>query len=520
MKVEFALISVSNKEGLVDFARELHDLGIKILSTGGTGRAIEAAGLPCTRVSNHTGFPEILGGRVKTLHPKIHGGILARHDDRGHRKELEENDILPITLVVVNLYPFSETVAREGVTRQEAIENIDIGGPTMIRAAAKNHAYAAVVVDPGDYTRILAELKTNRGHISSEMRWDLARKAFHHTAAYDAAISAYFEKESRDEDGLPPVINLSLVRHASLRYGENPHQRAALYRPQFHPPIGLVAAKQLHGKQLSFNNYLDLQGAWSLIREFDETACAIIKHTNPCGAAVGGTLLQAYRDALSCDPVSAFGSIVAFNREVDAETAEEMRSLFVEAVIAPGYTPGALEIFSKKKNLRIMEMPAGKGKPVSKPHTGFDLKRIAGGILVQDQDVHYLSEKDLKVVTKRHPTKEEIRDLLFGWIICKHVKSNAIVYVREGRTLGIGAGQMSRVDSARIAAEKAQSPLEGAVMASDAFFPFRDGLDAAAERGIRAVIEPGGSVRDQEVIDAADEHDIAMVFTGIRHFRH
>ncbi|UCF36396.1 MAG: bifunctional phosphoribosylaminoimidazolecarboxamide formyltransferase/IMP cyclohydrolase [Acidobacteriota bacterium] len=515
MKIETALISVSDKQGLVELGRSLAEMGVKILSTGGTGKALKEAGVPFTKVSEHTGFPEILNGRVKTLHPKIHGGILAMHDSKEHQTTLEEHGIAPIGLVVVNLYPFSQTVAKEGVTVEEAIENIDIGGPTMIRAAAKNHAHISVVVDPGDYACVVAEMKAGSGEVSKQTRWELARKAFHHTAAYDSAISGYFEKVSSDEEGLPPVINLSLKREATLRYGENPHQRAGLYRSQFHPPTGIVSALQKHGKQLSFNNYLDLQGAWGLIREFDETACAIIKHTNPCGAALGSTPKEAYLKALSCDPVSAFGSIIAFNREVDAETSEELSKLFVEAVIAPAYTGDAMEVLTKKKNIRIMEMPLTKAG-----HSGFDLKRISGGVLVQDRDEYFVTEKDLKVVTKRTPTKDEIADLLFGWIICKHVKSNAIVYVKGGKTVGIGAGQMSRVDSAKIAADKAQEPLSGAVMASDAFFPFRDGLDAAAERGIRAVIEPGGSVRDEEVIAAADEHGIAMVFTGIRHFRH
>lgn len=518
MRIEFALLSVSDKTGIVELGRSLAEMDVRILSTGGTGRALEEAGIPYTRVSDHTGFPEILGGRVKTLHPRIHGGILARHDDPKHRETLRDQEIPPIGLVVVNLYPFTQTIQREGVTIQEAIENIDIGGPTLIRAAAKNYAHTAVVVDPGDYASVVAEMQVEGGQTKEETRWELARKAFHHTAAYDAAISGYFEKMSTDEEGLPPVFNLSLKKQAALRYGENPHQRAALYHPQFHPPIGIVAAIQHHGKQLSFNNYLDLDAAWGLIREFDDTACAIIKHTNPCGAALGSTPLEAYQKALSCDPVSAFGSIVAFNRNVDEETAAELGNLFVEAVIAPGYESGAIESLARKKNIRIMEMPGGKA--TSKPHSGYDLKRISGGVLVQDRDVYFLKEDDLKAVTKRKPEKEETRDLLFAWILCKHVKSNAIVYVKDGVSIGIGAGQMSRVDSARIAAEKAQSPLAGAVMASDAFFPFRDGLDEAARHGIRAVIEPGGSVRDQEVIDAADEHGIAMVFTGIRHFRH
>lgn len=517
MKIEVALLSVSDKEGIVEFARNLAELDVLILSTGGTGRALKDAGIPYTPVSEHTGFPEILDGRVKTLHPRVHGGILARHDDPEHIATLNEHQIPPIGLVAVNLYPFSETVRKEDVKLEEAIEKIDIGGPTLVRAAAKNHAYTTIAVDPEDYPRIVAEMRAKGGETSNRMRWELARKAFYHTAAYDAAISGYFEKLSAsDEEGLAPFINLSLVRQASLRYGENPHQRAALYRPQFHPPIGVVAAKQHHGKQLSFNNYLDLNAAWGLIREFEDTACAIIKHNNPCGAALGGSNLEAYQKALACDPVSAFGSIVAFNRDLDPETAEEMGKLFVEAVIAPGYQEGTLEVLSKKKNLRVMEMPAA----VAPVHTGLDMKRISGGFLVQDGDHFYLTHEDLKIVSEREPTENELRDMMFGWVICKHVKSNAIIFVGDQRTIGVGAGQMSRVDSVRLAGQKAQSSLEGAVMSSDAFFPFRDGIDEAASLGIRAVIEPGGSVRDDEVIKAADEHGMALVFTGIRHFRH
>jgi len=518
MKVELALISVSDKQGLVEFARKLADMGIGILSTGGTGKALQEAGIPFTKVSAHTGFPEILDGRVKTLHPKIHGGILAKHDDPAHQTVLKEHGIPPIGLVVVNLYPFVQTVSRPGVTPEEAIENIDIGGPSMIRAAAKNSAHVTVVVDPSDYNRVLAELASNQGIVSDATRFELAGKAFHHTAAYDSAISAWFDQQGTKEEGLPPVINLSLTRVDTLRYGENPHQRAALYRPQFLPPSGLVAAAQKHGKQLSFNNYLDLQGAWGLVSEFDSCACAIIKHTNPCGAALGSTPVEAYQKALACDPVSAFGSIIAFNRAVDEQAAEEVGKLFVEAVIAPEFSAAALELLEKKKNLRIMVVPPDAGAVDAVGP--FDMKRISGGILVQDRDQYYLKPSDLKVVTRRAPSEDELAELQFAWIVCKNVKSNAIVYTRERRTIGIGAGQMSRVDSARIAAEKAQSPLDGAVMASDAFFPFRDGLDEAARRGIRAVIQPGGSVRDAEVVQAADENDIAMVFTGIRHFRH
>ena len=517
MRIEFALLSVSDKEGLIEFARGLAQAGIQLLSTGGTGKALETAGIPYRKVSDHTGFPEILDGRVKTLHPKIHGGILARHDDPEHSATLARHDIPPIGLVAVNLYPFSRTVRKAGVTVEEAIENIDIGGPTLIRAAAKNHAHVAVVVDPGDYPRVLAQLAVNQGVLRPEARRELARKAFHHTAGYDAAIGSYFDRIAEDGDGLPPAINLALTRVSTLRYGENPHQRAAVYRPQFQPPGGIVAAEQKHGKQLSFNNYLDLEAAWALASEFQDTACVIVKHTNPCGVALGISPREAYEKALACDPVSAFGSIVAFNRTVDEASAEEVEKLFVEAIVAPAYSAEALEILSRKKNLRIMVMPP---EATADALGDLDFKRISGGILAQDRDAYYLREADLRVVTKRAPTEEEVRDLLFAWVVCKHVKSNAIVYARERGTLGVGAGQMSRVDSARIAAEKAQSPLSGSVMASDAFFPFRDGLDAAAQHGIRAVIQPGGSVRDDEVVRAADEHDMAMVFTGIRHFRH
>ncbi|GAB4230310.1 MAG: bifunctional phosphoribosylaminoimidazolecarboxamide formyltransferase/IMP cyclohydrolase [Acidobacteriota bacterium] len=518
MKVEWAILSVSDKRGLVEFARGLADLGIHILSTGGTGRALAEAGIPYTPVSEHTGFPEILDGRVKTLHPRIHGGLLARHEDPVHRQTLEEHGIPPIGLVAVNLYPFVKTVSRDAVTVEEAVENIDIGGPTMVRAAAKNHATVTVVVDPDDYAAVLEELRSRGGETTLETRRRLAKKAFAHTAAYDAAIATYFESLVSETDQMPETLHLSLIRAAELRYGENPHQRAALYRPVAAEDTGLVGAEQLHGKQLSFNNYLDLQAAWALVTELEETACAIIKHNNPCGVALGSGPREAYERALECDPVSAFGSIVAFNTQVTRDAAEALVQLFVEAVIAPEYEERALEVLKTKKNLRIMRLP---GEKAAKDAVGpFDLKRIQGGILAQDKDLYYVKAEDLKVVTQRKPTDEEIAEMLFAWVVCKHVKSNAIVYTRERRTLGIGAGQMSRVDSARLAAEKARFPLEGAVMASDAFFPFRDGIDEAASRGIQAVIQPGGSVRDAEVIQAADEHGMTMVFTGIRHFRH
>jgi phosphoribosylaminoimidazolecarboxamide formyltransferase/IMP cyclohydrolase len=514
MKIKTALLSVSDKRGLVDFGRELVELGVTILSTGGTARALREAGVKVTPVSEHTGFPEILNGRVKTLHPKVHGGILARHDEASHKAALEEHGIPAIGLVAVNLYPFSQTVAREGVTLAEAIEKIDIGGPTMVRAAAKNARTVTIVVDPDDYPAIIAELRVNEGSTTPETRHTMCRKAFQHTAAYDSAISSYFENLADDMDELPTSTALSLVKVASLRYGENPHQRAALYRPGSRSAYGLVQAKQHQGKQLSYNNYVDLEAAWSLSREFEDPFCAIIKHTNPCGAAIGNDPAEAYKKALETDPVSAFGSIIAFNRTVDAKVASELKSLFVEAVIAPSYEDEALEIFSRKKALRIMEMDPGQ-----KPDP-LEFKRVDGGFLIQDRDSFFTREQDLKVVTKRKPSEDELANLLFAWKVCKHVKSNAILFASNGQTVGVGAGQMSRVDSAMLAGSRARLSTSGCVMASDAFFPFRDGIDEAAKAGVKAVIEPGGSKRDQEVIDAADEHGMAMVFTGVRHFKH
>jgi len=517
MNIKVALLSVSDKTGLVELAGELSAMGIKILSTGGTGRTLKEAGIEYLPVSEHTGFPEILDGRVKTLHPRIHAGILARHGDQEHLDTLEEKDIPPIGLVVVNLYPFVQTVSRPGVTKSEAIEKIDIGGPTLIRAAAKNHETVTVVVDPGDYGRIVEEIRGSGGSTSGETRADLALKAFTHTASYDAAISGYLSSQG-DEDELPEALDMSMVREASLRYGENPQQKAALYRPRFSPPGGIVAAEQMHGKHLSFNNYLDLDAAVRLVREFDETACSIIKHNNPCGSATGESVREAYVKALSCDPVSAFGSIIAFNRPVTLEAAEELSSLFVEAVVAPEYEEGSFETLSRKKNIRIMKMdPEARPSDIT---ADLDIKTVSGGLLVQQLDSWLFADGKWKVVTKRQPTEEELKDLVFGWKICKHVKSNAIVFAKECTGIGIGAGQMSRVDSVRLAGTKSQHSLEGAVMASDAFFPFRDGLDEAAKLGITAVIQPGGSVRDEEVIEAADEQGLAMVFSGMRHFRH
>lgn len=517
MKIDYALVSVSNKEGVVELGRELRALEINILSTGGTAKTLEAAGIPVIRVSQHTGFPEILGGRVKTLHPRIHAGILARFSDPEHLRVLKENEIPPIPLVVVNLYPFQQTVAREGTTYAEAIEQIDIGGPSMIRAAAKNHENVTVVVDPSDYPALVEELKARHGEISWPTRLPLARKAFAHTAAYDAAIAEYLNRVLAKEMELPLSIGLDLVQKQVLRYGENPHQRGGLFSQRHAPGKGLAGALQRHGKTLSFNNYLDLEAAWRLAWEFSDPFCAIIKHTNPCGAAAAATLAEAYARAYECDPVSAFGSVIGFNHPVDRATAEALGSLFVEAVIAPGYEPGALELLTEKKNLRIMEMDF---QAAAEDSMDMDFKKISGGFVVQDRDSHRISREQLKTVTQRAPSEEEMDDLLFAWRVCKHVKSNAIVYAKGGQIRGVGAGQMSRVDSVRLGAQKAQLSLENCVVASDAFFPFRDGIDEAARNGARAIIQPGGSLRDEEGIKAADEHGMAMVFTGIRHFKH
>jgi len=518
MKIETALVSVYDKDGVVELGRRLVEMGVRILSTGGTAKALKEAGVPVVAIAEYTGFPEILDGRVKTLHPLVHGGILARHDDPAHQKALQEHEISPIGLVVVNLYPFSETIQKPGVTTEEAIEQIDIGGPTMVRAAAKNHQHTTVVVDPGDYADVLAQMAENDGTTREDQRRTLASKAFQHTAAYDTAIAGFFRGLTSGEEGLPSVIDLGLERKTSLRYGENPHQRAALYRPLLMPETGLVGGMQHQGKELSFNNYLDLESAWNLCQEFQGPACAIIKHTNPCGTALGSDLAEAYQKALACDPVSAFGSIIAVNREVNEKTAELMSQLFVECVIAPAYHSGALAVFSKKRNLRVMEM--GEKVPEEQgSREELDFKKISGGFLVQERDV-YRPLEDLKTVTKRAPTEEEIQDLLFSWTVSKHVKSNAIVFVRNAQTLGVGAGQMSRVDSVRLASEKAQLDLEDCVMASDGFFPFRDAVDEAVKSGVQAIIQPGGSKRDEEVIAAADEHGIAMVLTGVRHFKH
>jgi len=522
-RISRALISVSDKTGVVDLARALANFGVEILSTGATARALMGAGVAVREVSDFTGFPEILGGRVKTLHPLIHGGILVIRDNREHQEQARQHNISYIDLVVVNLYPFRQTVASPGVTAEDAIENIDIGGPAMIRSAAKNFNDVAVVVDPADYPDIIEELNRNGGAISAETRFRLAQRAFQHTAGYDLAISEFLvnrmKREGerliiRPEEDMPARLSYLLTKAQDLRYGENPHQRAALYLSD-KDDSGVATAEKLQGKELSYNNLVDLDAAWALVRELSETACAIIKHTNPCGAATAQSALEAYQKALATDPVSAFGGIIAFNSRVDESAAQAIAEIFTEAIIAPDFTDGALSVFSRKKNLRLLRasLPEGAGKAL-------DIKRISGGILIQDRDLLRLDRSQLKVVTRREPSEEEIRALLFAWTVCKHVKSNAIVYAREGQLVGVGAGQMSRVDSVKIGAMKARLALKGTVLASDAFFPFRDGLDEAAKHGITAVIQPGGSVRDEEVIAAADEHGLAMVFTNVRHFKH
>jgi phosphoribosylaminoimidazolecarboxamide formyltransferase / IMP cyclohydrolase len=519
--VERALISVYDKAGLADFARQLAKMGIEIVSTGGTARFLREAGVTVRDVAELTGSPEMLGGRVKTLHPKVHGGILFRRGNADDRKQVAESGIAPIDMVVVNLYPFSATAAKKGVTAEELVENIDIGGPTMVRSAAKNFESVAVVTDPADYPKLLEELSHGR-EISLATRLELARKAFAMTARYDGQITTEMERLSANGhvqiaaagEKLPRRLHFDFERLQAMRYGENPHQHAALYAPAGGQAAGFAAARQLQGKELSYNNLVDMDAAWALAREFGQAATAIIKHNNPCGAAQNAVLAEAYRRALACDPVSAFGGVIAFNRKLDADTASEVEKLFVECIAAPGYEKQALEIFAKKKNLRLLEMP------VDSAAGDLQIKRISGAALVQDADERPIAEAEWKAVTERQPSAEEMRAMRFAWIVCKHVKSNAIVFAREGQTLGIGAGQMSRVDSVKIAVMKAQLALKGSVVASDAFFPFADGVEEAAKAGAVAVVQPGGSVRDNEVIEAANRLGMAMVFTGVRHFRH
>ena len=517
-KIQRAIVSVTDKRGVVEFAKELHQMGVEIISTGGTGELLKKEGIPMIPISSYTGFPEMLDGRLKTLHPKIHGGILGMRDKEKHIKEMEDYQIPVIDMVVVNLYAFEDVVAR-GASLEEAIENIDIGGPTMIRAAAKNYRFVAPVVDPVDYDSIIEEMKANDGGLSLSTRFRLAKKVFSLTARYDGAIANYltrFSDDSTEQEEFPSTLNIQFEKVQQLRYGENPHQKAVFYRERKPSSATVAAAKKHHGKELSYNNILDTDSALSLIKELTEPACAIIKHNNPCGVAVSKEgHLKAYELALACDPRSAFGGIVAINGTIDEELAEKLNEIFLEVIISYGYTEGALEILKKKKNIRLLEVEKGEPEP------GFDVRSVSGGLLLQSRDTE--SAGDLKVVTRRGPTEEELRDLLFAWVVCKHVKSNAIVLVKDEVAIGIGPGQTSRVDSARIALMKAEEfghDPKGAVLASDAFFPFRDNIDLVAEYGITAIIQPGGSIRDEEVIKAADEHDMAMVFTGIRHFKH
>lgn len=514
MKVKRALISVSDKAGLVEFAKGLSELGVEIVSTGGTAKALREAGVPVIYITEVTGFPEILGGRVKTLHPNVHGGILAMRSEE-HMNQLKELNITPIDLVVVNLYPFRQTIAKPGVTLADAIENIDIGGPAMVRAAAKNHAYVGIVVNPGRYGDVLDSLK-KQGELSSELRLDLAREAFAHTASYDTAIANYLLGVTGSAGEFQPELNLSLVKAQELRYGENPHQKAAFYKdPAISGPC-IANAVQLHGKELSYNNILDANSALELVREFQATSVVIIKHNNPCGTATGVDLADAYIKAFEADPVSAFGGIVAANRVVDQATAAEMSKIFLEAIVAPDFTPEALEILTAKPSLRLLKT----GDLSEQTKDVMEVRKVNGGLLVQQLDGIVLNKDELKVVTERQPSPEEMEQLILAMTVVKHVKSNAIVLARDGQVIGVGAGQMNRVGSARIAFAQAGEKAQGSVLASDAFFPFRDTVDEAAKAGISAIIQPGGSVRDEESIKACNEHGIAMVFTGLRHFKH
>ncbi|BBJ24067.1 bifunctional phosphoribosylaminoimidazolecarboxamide formyltransferase/IMP cyclohydrolase [Candidatus Nitrotoga sp. AM1P] len=518
--IKQALISVSDKTGVLEFAQGLHQLGVTILSTGGTAKILADNGISVTEIANYTGFPEMLDGRVKTLQPKVHAGILARQDLPEHIATLEKYSIPTIDLVVVNLYPFGATVAKPDCTLADAIENIDIGGPTMVRAAAKNHQHVAIVTDSKDYSTILTEMHANGGAVSNATRFELAKKAFSHTAAYDSAISNYLTTIHTDgtHSKYPTQINFNFTKVQDMRYGENPHQNAAFYRDLNAIPGGIANYTQLQGKELSYNNIGDADAAWECVKTFEQPACVIVKHANPCGVAIADAPLNAYQFAYTTDPTSAFGGIIAFNRELDADTATTiMANQFVEVIIAPSVTEAAQQILAAKQNVRLLTVP------LSKSHNQYDFKRVNGGLLVQSPDTLDVQAEQLRVVTKAQPSAEQLQDLLFAWRVAKYVKSNAIVFCKNGRTLGVGAGQMSRVDSTRIATIKAKNAtcsLVDSVVASDAFFPFRDGVDVLAEAGARAVIQPGGSMRDEEVIAAADEHGLVMVFTGYRHFRH
>jgi phosphoribosylaminoimidazolecarboxamide formyltransferase/IMP cyclohydrolase len=519
-----ALLSVTDKTGLVPFAQTLAGYGVELISTGGTAKALRDAGLAVKDISELTGFPEMLDGRVKTLHPKVHGGLLYIRGNASHESAVAEHQIQPIDMVVVNLYAFEKTAAQPGVAFGHLIENIDIGGPSMVRSAAKNFEDVAIVTKAADYTALTAELESNQGSLTRATRWRLAKQAFATTAAYDTAIANALDTVTEaplpespaafSKDALPATLRINLAQAASLRYGENPHQRAALYADG--SGLGIANARQLQGKELSYNNLVDLDACWALAEEFpansDSAAVAIIKHTNPSGAATGSTVLEAYEKALAADPISAFGGVIGINREVDAAAATAIAKLFVEAIAAPSFTPEAVAIFAAKKNLRLVEVHSAPASPT--------VKQVSGGLLVQDADTGHITEADLKIVTQRQPTPEEMASLLFAWRICKHVKSNAIVYAKDGQTIGVGAGQMSRVDAARFGAMKAVLPLANCVAASDAFFPFPDGLETVVQAGATAVIQPGGSVKDPDVIAAADRLGVAMVFTGMRHFRH
>jgi len=505
-KIERALISVYDKTGIVEFARGLHQLGI-----------------PIVKISDYTGFPEMLDGRVKTLHPKVHAGLLAVRNNTEHRKQMKKMGFDYIDLVAVNLYPFEQTISKKDVTLEEAVENIDIGGPTMLRSAAKNFKDAAVIVNPSKYEIVLQELRENKQILSEELKMRLAVEVFQTTSRYDALIASYLKKiSSAIPDSLPSEFSIFCSKRQNLRYGENPHQKAAFFEDKAFESSepSVVGAKQLHGKELSFNNIIDLNAAIEIIKEFEEPMAVVVKHTNPCGAAVSKDIYSAYLKALETDPVSAFGSIIGLNRELDKKTADEISKLFVEAIVAPSFAEDALAVLKKKKNIRLIEIGKLKTWYRKKDMSGFDIKKVVGGVLVQDRDTKGVTKKDLRIVTGKKPTDRQIEDLLFAWKIVKHVKSNAVVYVKGLHTIGIGAGQMSRVDSSKIAVMKARKDLKGSVVASDAFFPFRDGVDAAAEAGAIAIIQPGGSIRDQEVVDACNEHQISMVFTGIRHFKH
>lgn len=518
-QIKRALISVTDKSGIVEFAKKLSSFGVEILSTGGTATQLRKSGIKVKDVSEYTGFPEMMDGRLKTLHPKIHGGLLALRDNPAHVKSMKEQGIEPIDMVVINLYRFEDAVAKEGCTLEHAIENIDIGGPTMLRAAAKNYRFVSVITDPADYNVILTEMEKTGGKVSEDTNFRLAVKTFQTTARYDGAISNYLGTitPSGTKKEFPDTFTAQYIMAQALRYGENPHQRAAFYRENDASLAAISNAKQLQGKELSYNNIMDSDAAWLAASDFALPAAVIIKHANPCGAATSNSgLVDAYKKALATDPVSAYGGIVAFNRPVDKKTAEKMAKIFLEVILAPSFDADARSILEFRKNVRLLEIPTASGKYVS----GYDFRRVVGGLLVQERDTAPFDIRQAKVVTKRKPTDEEYQALDFAWRVVKHVKSNAIVYATKDQLVGVGAGQTSRVDSVKIAKMKAVLPTKGCVLASDAFFPFRDGIDMSAEAGITAIIQPGGSVRDEEAIQAADEHGIAMVFTGVRHFKH